>query len=70
MTSSMDSVELHRYLGPADSLGRCIIGDVVTYGEFVADASKWVDTWVHSGIFQRLVWMSQRPAGQRRRIEA
>lgn len=54
----MSDVLIERYIGPADSLGRCMIGDWVTYDEFVADPSKWVNVWVHSGIVKRLRAMS------------
>jgi hypothetical protein len=68
--AAMTSVELHRYIGPADSLGRCIIGETVTFDEFRVDGSLWVNAWIDAGIFQQLVAMSRRPVEQRRTIEA
>jgi hypothetical protein len=46
-----------RYIGPSDSLGRCITGDIVSYEQFIADPSPWINTVIHAGIFARFAWM-------------
>lgn len=55
-----ETVVPRRYIGPADSLGRCMIGDWVSYDDVVSDGSKWVNTFIHPGIFDRLAAMSAR----------
>jgi hypothetical protein len=57
----IECVVPRRYIGPADSLGRCMLGDWVPYEELVADPSPWVNTFIHPGIFDRLAAMSARP---------
>jgi hypothetical protein len=49
-----------RYIGPSDSLGRTIIGEIVTYQQFINDPSPWIHTVINAGIWRRLAYMVSR----------
>ena len=53
-----EGVVLAPYIGPADFLGRVIVGDVLTKQDFLTDWSPWITTFIHQGIVRRARWMA------------